>query len=89
MPVRAKFRCNLNRGVWADHNPPVENPTTKVQLTPVGPSYDAAGKLIPNENSQFWDSSPSGELTLYIKNGEAAQQFVEGKDYYLDFTPAN
>lgn len=43
----------------------------------------------PNhENSKFWDASPSGQVTLGTINPEAWAQFGLGKEYYLDFTPA-
>jgi hypothetical protein len=40
------------------------------------------------ENSRFWDASPSGSLQLGTINPEAWSQFELGKEYYLDFTPA-
>lgn len=66
-----------------DHLPATEGvtPTTKVTLSAVSPEKSP-------ENKQFWEATPSGEVVLYIKNGEAAKQFVEGKEYYIDFTPA-
>lgn len=43
----------------------------------------------PNhENSKFWASSPSGQITLGTVNPEAWSQFELGKSYYLDFTAA-
>lgn len=43
----------------------------------------------PNhENSKFWNASPSGSLELGTVNPEAWSAFQLGKEYYLDFTPA-
>jgi hypothetical protein len=39
-----------------------------------------------HENKQFWDATPSGELTMTIQNPRAAAFFVAGQEYYLDFT---
>lgn len=41
-----------------------------------------------HENKKFWDATPSGSIEMFIKSGEAADQFVVGKEYYVDFTPA-
>lgn len=72
--VRAKFRVhNISRHDWG----------TEVFLSPV---YSDDPK---HENKRFWDSTPSGDLRMTIKNDAAAQLFENGKEYYLDFTPAN
>lgn len=43
----------------------------------------------PNhENKKFWDATPSGDITMYITNPAAVDQFEAGKEYYVDFTPA-
>jgi hypothetical protein len=42
------------------------------------------------ENNAFNDYTPGGYLLLYIAAGKPAQeQFIEGKEYYLDFTLAD
>jgi hypothetical protein len=38
-------------------------------------------------NEEWSKYTPGGELKLYINNPAALEQFVVGKDYYLDFTP--
>lgn len=44
----------------------------------------------PNhENKQFWDSTPAGEIHMHITNEKAFKQFELGKEYYIDFTPAD
>lgn len=40
------------------------------------------------ENKQFWKYTPSGSIELSINNTEASKQFEVGKEYYIDFTPA-
>ena len=41
-----------------------------------------------SENRRFWDATPAGSLTMYISNKPAADLFVEGKEYFLEFTEA-
>ena len=41
-----------------------------------------------HENKRFWDATPQASLEMTIKN-EAAQVFALGKEYYVDFTPAD
>jgi hypothetical protein len=40
------------------------------------------------ENKQFWQYTPSGEITLNVSNPAALEKFEVGKEYYVDFTPA-
>lgn len=40
------------------------------------------------ENNQFSEATPCGSLTMQISNPAALGFFVEGRDYYLDFTEA-
>lgn len=40
------------------------------------------------ENKKFFNATPCGEITLSVVNPEAAKQFEQGKEYYVDFTPA-
>jgi hypothetical protein len=41
-----------------------------------------------HENTRFWQASPQGELKLGVINQQAWEQFELGKEYYLDFIPA-
>lgn len=41
-----------------------------------------------HENTKFWEASPSGEIRLGVVNREAWKNFELGKEYYIDFTPA-
>lgn len=73
MTVRAKFYVKSKTARGNDR---------EVLLEPVS-SPD------PNhENSAFWDATPSGSIEMYINNREAADQFVVGEEYYVDFSPA-
>lgn len=40
------------------------------------------------ENKEFWQYTPAGELKMQISNLPAAEMFVPGEEYYLDFTSA-
>lgn len=43
----------------------------------------------PNhENKSFWDATPNGKIEMWISNPNAFKQFELGKEYYVDFTPA-
>lgn len=41
-----------------------------------------------HENKSFWDATPSGTIQMWISNPAAFSQFELGKEYYVDFTPA-
>lgn len=47
--------------------------------------YDSS---IP-EDQRFQLATPTGNITLQIDNPAALEQFEAGKNYYVDFTPAN
>jgi hypothetical protein len=40
------------------------------------------------ENDRFFRSVPSGEISFSTSNEFVAREFVAGKKYYVDFTPA-
>ncbi len=40
------------------------------------------------ENQRFHKATPSGSLKMTVDNPPAADFFVVGKSFYLDFTPA-
>lgn len=40
------------------------------------------------ENEQFYRYTPGGRIELSTVNDEAAKRFEVGKEYYIDFTPA-
>lgn len=67
---------------------PVDLPT--VRLTAVSGDYDSeTGKYVPNENTSFWDATPSGNVELSISNPDAAEFFELGESYYIDFEKAS
>lgn len=41
------------------------------------------------ENKKYFKWTPNGKIVLGILNEEAASMFEPGKEYYVDFTPAN
>lgn len=80
MSVRAKFYCS-EKGIFATA-PGVgdSNSHSKIVLNPVMGNNE--------ENKQFFKWTPSGNITLSVVNPAAAAQFEVGKEYYIDFTPA-
>lgn len=50
-------------------------------------------KLVPvttgsPENEQYFKWTPFGSIEIGTLNEAAASQFIPGKEYYVDFTPA-
>lgn len=40
------------------------------------------------ENEKFFKYTPSGQIQIGVMNPDAAQHFVPGKVFYVDFTEA-
>lgn len=40
------------------------------------------------ENKKFFQATPGGQIAFYTVNESALNQFEQGKEYYVDFTPA-
>lgn len=78
MAVRAKFKVTsiVRREGWGEFKE-----IQDIKLAPV-----CGGSA---ENKAFYAASPSGEINLGCANAAAAVQFELGKEYYVDFTPAN
>lgn len=79
MTVRAKFRVH--------HVQPFTDQTGKpngyrVDMSPV---YDSNPE---SENAKFYQATPWGQITLGTMNAAAAEQFVPGAEFYVDFTKA-
>lgn len=76
--VRAKFTCT-----GKEHNKATEeqNEGFTISFTPV---YTGS-----KENEEFYKWTPGGNIMLSTVNPKAAEQFEQGKEYYVDFTPAN
>ena len=70
--VRAKVQCTKKESL--------ENGAANLIFYPV-----ADGS---KENKEFFNATPAGTISLSIVNPSAAKQFEQGKEYYIDFTPA-
>lgn len=73
MPVRAKFKVHSKEELAGG--------MTTITLFPVTGDSE--------ENHTFWQYTPSGEIKLNCLNQLAADQFVVGQEYYIDFTAAS
>lgn len=76
--VRAKFRVNEVRDVSGYRDDEVG--CKDVELWPVFGGTP--------ENDAFFDATPSGNISMRIKNPVAAEFFKQGQELYVDFTPA-
>lgn len=80
MNIKAKLRCSRV----------TVNPATEYSSTSENVQLDAVYSEDPSsENYSFSTATPSAILTMHISNPDALGAFEEGKEYYLDFTPAN
>lgn len=70
--VRCKFTC-LKKSTFPDG-------ACSVEMQPV---YNGS-----EENKKFFSATPSGQIYLGIINPVASKQFEEGKEYYIDISPA-
>lgn len=76
--VRAKFKC------WSiehEKSPDPQYNSAKVTLDAV---YED-GKGVNQEWSQW---TPAGQIVMHITNPAAIERFEQGKEYFVDFTPA-
>ena len=78
MSVRAKFKVNsiTRQQHWDASKGEIQT----IKLAPVSSGSD--------ENKSFYASTPTGTIELGTVNADAAQQFVLGGEFYVDFTPA-
>lgn len=72
--VRAKFKVSS----VSPQGDPVS--TVRVTLAPVSTGSE--------ENNQFFAATPGGQVDLQVVSPATAAAFVEGEEYYVDFTPA-
>lgn len=72
MSVRAKFRVTAVTRMEGD--------ASRVTLSPVISGSE--------ENKAFYKWTPGGSIALETVNTEAAKQFEPGKEFFVDFTPA-
>lgn len=75
--VRAKFVCERCEKTTDASN----NIVVQVGMRPV---YNDS-----EENKRWSKWTPSGQVQLTITNPDAEHWFERGKEYYVDFTPAN
>ncbi len=73
MTVRAKFFCHYIQ--------PNMDGSHMVYMNAVYHHDDP-----DHENSKFSDATPNGQFSMTIKGG--GPEFEQGREYYLDFTPA-
>jgi hypothetical protein len=78
MKTRAKFVCDSRKETLYEGQPI----QVDVTLTPV---YSDDPE---HENHAYWDATPTGHIALGISNPLAFDAFVEGAEYYVDFTKA-
>lgn len=77
MLVRAKFKVQrIERSSWGKG---IEVQT--IVLLPVTSGAD--------ENTKFWQATPSGEIKLGTVNAAAAAAFDLDGEYYVEFTKAD
>lgn len=74
MSVRAKFQCNSIQKSS-------DNTTAAVHLMAV-----TTGSA---ENEGWSKYTPSGQLQMVISNPAAFEQFEQGKEYFIDISPAS
>lgn len=73
MSVRAKMKCDALQ-------PATDGEGGTVMLRPV-----ISGSP---ENDEFYKYTPGGQLQLSTINQEAYDQFEQGREYYVDVSPA-
>lgn len=74
--VRAKFVVNTNK----------DNGSTDEKYKGSEINLSAVYSGSP-ENEEFFKMTPGGNITLVTVNPNAAEQFIVGKEVYVDFTP--
>ena len=80
MNVRAKFRCIEKSSRSSTSGYGDAKPVDTEEVTLVAVQGD--------ENKEWSKWTPSGSLKMQINNPAALEQFVVGKDYFIDITPA-
>ena len=78
MAVRAKFQCSSVVPT------PSDSPAYTCKTVHLHAVY-GDGKA----NESWSKATPNGSLSMTITNPDALSQFVPGKEYFLDFTPAD
>src|SRR5262245_60528566 len=84
--VREKFQCigvTIQKADQSFHYK--ENNSQPLDVVTISLQPVVGGS---DENKEFFASTPSGNIELRILRPEAVDWFVKGKEYYVDFTPA-
>lgn len=76
--MRCKVVCNLKVTSLDKENKPVD---ARLHFCPV---YNGS-----TENKEFFKYTPGGDIAIYTVNVQVADKFEQGKEYYVDFSPAN
>jgi hypothetical protein len=89
--VRAKFKVDkIERSLGSipfNVEGKTDWKTGELRTVIMSPVY---GKGDPDhENTKFWQATPTGSLQLTCANLAAVEQFELGKEYYIDFVPAD
>jgi hypothetical protein len=50
--------------------------------------YPVVSSVQNSENARFFAATPSGQIVLSTVNPAAWEHFEQGKEFYVDFTPA-
>ena len=78
MSVRAKFKCvSITRNQHWDAS---KGEIQTIKLLPVSGNSE--------ENAAFYAATPGGSIELGTVNKAAGDAFELGKEYYVDFAPA-
>lgn len=75
MAVRGKFK--LSESTEVDYNPAARRL-----------KFQAVCNDGTEENAKFHKFTPFGEVLMTVDNPAALEQFQIGRQYYVDFTPA-
>lgn len=86
MSVRAKWVCNKKTEVA--HKSSYGKQAWQIEFGVVYEGTAEDSLPATQENRIFGDATPSGTITMFICNPEAAKQFTAGECYYSDFSPA-
>jgi hypothetical protein len=82
--VRAKFVCNsYETQLASSRNEKGESVKEELRTINLSAVYDGSP-----ENKEFFRWTPNGQIKIGVLNQKAWAQFELGKEYYVDFTPA-
>lgn len=85
MAVRAKMKCT-NKQLTV-HTKSDRTTVEAASVTLEAVCADTGAPRTP-ENEIFGEYTPNARITMYITNPGAHEQFIAGKYYYVDLTPA-